>query len=216
MIIGVIVALDGEFEQMKKLLGGRTEGRLGNNEIILHKSGIGKVNAALEAVSLIDGYPLDCLISTGVAGGLDPSLKCLDMVAASEVVYHDVWCGEGNEYGQVQGFPARFKSNAVLYCKALETGARGGLVCSGDRFVNTSGEARAILDHFPEGIAVDMESGAIAQTCFVHDVPFLSIRIISDVAGENHQSDYDNFWESLADGSFEAIRRFLLSLPGEL
>ena len=70
--------------------------------------------------------------------------------------------------------------------------------------------------HFPDAIAVDMESGAIAQTCHIHGVPFLSLRIISDVAGEDHQEEYDNFWKTVADDSFEAVRTFLESLPESL
>jgi adenosylhomocysteine nucleosidase len=213
MKIGIIVALDGEFEQIKTLLGGKSEGRMGANEVVLRKSGIGKVNAALEAQSFINEHPLDCLVSSGVAGALCHKLKSLDVVAASQVVYHDVWCGEGNAYGQVQGYPERFAANGVLLGCALRAGAREGLLASGDYFVNSSAEASAILARFPEAIAVDMESGAIAQTCHKHGVPFLSLRIISDVAGENHQSEYDDFWKSISDGSFEAVRRFLENLP---
>ena len=213
MKIGIIVALDGEFEQMKKLLGGRSEGVVAGNEVVLHRSGIGKVNAALEAQSFINEYPLDCMVSTGVAGGLSGELAAMDVIAASEVVYHDVWCGEGNAYGQVQGFPERFAADAGLYACALASGAKGGLLASGDFFVSGSEQADAILGHFPEALAVDMESGAIAQTCHKHGVPFLSLRIISDTAGENHQGEYDDFWKSISEGSFDSVRNFLLNLP---
>ena len=216
MKIGLIVALPKEYEQMRKLLGGRSEGVVGRNEVVVRMCGIGKVNAALGAAALIDEYPLDCLVSTGVAGGLDPSLRSLDLFAAREVVYHDVWCGEGNAYGQVQGLPERFRASEVLYSTALGTGARGGLLCSGDFFVDTSAQAEAILGRFPEGMAVDMESGALAQVCFLHGVPFLSLRIISDTAGEDHQGEYDNFWASVAGDSFNAVRNFLDALPSEL
>ena len=182
----------------------------------MRHSGMGKVNAALGAQAFINEYPLDCLISSGVAGGLSHELRSLDLVAASQVVYHDVWCGEGNAYGQVQGLPERFDTCAPLLAKAAQAGAKTGLFASGDFFISTSAEAQAILDHFPEAIAVDMESGAIAQTCHIHGVPFLSLRIISDVAGEDHQAEYDNFWKTVADDSFEAVRRFLESLPEKI
>ena len=223
MKIGLIFALQQEYEQVRKLLGGRSEGVVGQNEVVVRMSGMGKVNAALGAAEFINEYPLDCLVSTGVAGGLDPSLRSLDVVAAREVVYHDVWCGEGNAYGQVQGLPERFRTNDVLYAKALATGARGGLFCSGDFFISGceveivfANQAKAILDHFPEGMAVDMESGALAQVCHLHDVPFISLRIISDTAGEDHQSEYDNFWAAVAEDSFNAVRNFLNALPSEL
>ena len=216
MKVGIIVALDGEYEQIRMLLGGRDEGRVGANEVVLRKSGIGKVNAALETQRFIKAHPLACLVSTGVAGALCHELKSMDVVAASQVVYHDVWCGEGNAYGQVQGCPERFIANAVLLDCALQTGAREGLLASGDFFISNSGQAAAILANFPEAIAVDMESGAIAQTCHKHGVPFLSLRIISDVAGEDHQSEYDNFWKSISDSSFKALRGFLEHLPKNL
>ncbi len=216
MKIGIIAALDSEFVQIRSLLGGRTEGIVGGNEIIIRKSGIGKVNAALCAAEFIGEYPLDCIVNTGVAGGLDPSLKCFDMVAAREVVYHDVWCGAGNAYGQVQGLPERFRSNDTLYAKAMEAGAKGGLLCSGDFFISTSAQAEGVLAHFPGGLAVDMESGAISQVCCMRGVPFLCLRIISDAAGGDHQCEYDNFWAALADGSFAAVRRFLEILPSSL
>ncbi|MCR5561092.1 MAG: 5'-methylthioadenosine/S-adenosylhomocysteine nucleosidase [Bacteroidales bacterium] len=216
MTIGLTVALEGEYKQMLGLLGGRSEGSIGANRIIVRHSGMGKVNAALGAQAFINEYPLDCLISSGVAGGLSHELRSLDLVAASQVVYHDVWCGEGNAYGQVQGLPERFDTCDPLLAKAAQAGAKTGLFASGDFFISTSAEAQAILDHFPEAIAVDMESGAIAQTCHIHGVPFLSLRIISDVAGEDHQAEYDNFWKTVADDSFEAVRRFLESLPEKI
>lgn len=216
MKIGVLVALEGEYQQMQNLLGGRSEGRVGANEIVVRRCGIGKVNAALGAQAFINEYPLDCLVSSGVAGGLSQTLESLDLVAASEVAYHDVWCGEGNAYGQVQGLPERFTCHPTLLAAAKAAGATTGLFASGDFFISNSDEAEAILAHFPDAIAVDMESGAIAQTCHIHGVPFLSLRIISDVAGEGHQEEYDNFWKTVADDSFEAVRTFLESLPESL
>ena len=216
MKIGVMVALDGEYEQIKKLLGGRSEGHIGKNEVVVRHSGMGKVNAALAAQSFINEYPLDCIMSSGVAGGLSPELGSLDLVASSDVVYHDVWCGEGNAYGQVQGLPDRFHCNETLYNAAIKAGATGGLFASGDFFISNTDEAEAILSHFPEAIAVDMESGALAQTCHIHGIPFLSIRIISDRAGENHQEEYDNFWKTVENDSFAAIRTFLENLPDSL
>ncbi|MBQ1619090.1 MAG: 5'-methylthioadenosine/adenosylhomocysteine nucleosidase [Bacteroidales bacterium] len=218
MKIGVIVALDQEYSELHRLLGGRAEGMIGNNEIVLAKSGIGKVNAALGAAKLINEYPLDCIVNTGVAGGLSPKLGSLDVIAAERVVYHDVWCGAGNAYGQVQGLPEMFRSHPTLYGTALSLGPKvhGGLLASGDFFISSKAEADAILARFPDAVAVDMESAAIAQTCWLHGVPFLSLRIISDVAGEDHQSEYDNFWATVAEDSFNAVREFLEALPANL
>ena len=82
---------------------------LGSNRVILTQCGIGKVNAAVGATELIRRFAPDCIVSTGVAGGIDACLKVTDVVASDSLAYHDVWCGDGNEYGQVQGLPAVYK-----------------------------------------------------------------------------------------------------------
>ena len=112
MKIGIITAMSMEHEQVVRLLNEKKEytgghfsftvGEAGGNTLILMQCGIGKVNAAAGAVELISRFQPDCIISTGVAGGIDDCLKVMDVVASSHIVYHDVWCGEGNEYGQVQ------------------------------------------------------------------------------------------------------------------
>ena len=85
--------------------------------------------------------------------------------------YIDVWCGEGNAYGQVQGFPTFFRGDDTLYNCALsldtETPIHGGLICTGDKFITDRTELNAIKQNFPEGLAVDMESAAIAQVCHI-------------------------------------------------
>ena len=121
MKIGIITAMSSEHKQVAQLLKERceksegiynyTEGKIKDNIVILTQCGIGKVNAAAGAVELIRTYQPDCIISTGVAGGIDNCLKVMDVVASNQIVYHDVWCGEGNAYGQIQGLPTFFKAN---------------------------------------------------------------------------------------------------------
>ena len=78
-----------------------TIGTNGAHELILTQSGIGKVSSAIRAYELIDRYHPDCVLNTGVAGGIDASMRVMDIVVGSEIVYHDVWCGEGNAWGQI-------------------------------------------------------------------------------------------------------------------
>lgn len=67
-----------------------------------------------------------------------------------------------------------------------------------------------ILQSFPKAAAVDMESGAIAQTCHLYHIPFISFRIISDVPlKDTEASQYYNFWEQIAHDSFEVTKDFL-------
>ena len=192
-------------------------GSTGRHDIILSQSGIGKVNAAMRTYEMIDKFHPDIIINSGVAGGIDASTRVMDMVVGTEVVYHDVWCGEGNEYGQVQGLPDRFAGNKELVEKVLTAneGKRvyGGLICSGDKFITDRNELNEIKARFPEGMACDMESGAIAQVCHICNIPFISMRIISDTPGvEGHWEQYTNFWEAAPQQSFAILRNTIENL----
>ena len=220
MKVGIIIAMSSEYNEMLKLLGGKAEGEIAGNRIILRESGIGKVNAAVKAVEMIKQEQPDCIISTGVAGGAGKGVRIMDIVVGREIVYHDVWCGDGNEYGQVQGLPARFRPDDTLYNIAMsikgESCIHGGLICSGDYFVGPE-QLEAIRKRFPEGLAVEMESGALAQVCHIYGIPFLSFRVISDSPEEEgNYSQYIDFWSTVAETSFKNIRRFLEALPKSL
>ena len=220
MKAGIIIAMSSEYNEMLKLLGGKAEGEIAGNRIILRESGIGKVNAAIKAVEMIKQEQPDCIISTGVAGGAGKGVRIMDIVVGREIVYHDVWCGDGNEYGQVQGLPARFRSDDTLYNIAMsikgESSIHGGLICSGDYFVGPE-QLEAIRKRFPEGLAVEMESGALAQVCHIYGIPFLSFRVISDSPEEEgNYSQYIDFWSTVAETSFKNIRCFLEALPKSL
>ena len=231
MKIGIITAMSSEQKQLANQLENPTErkegpftyteGTIKNNTIILMQCGIGKVNAAAGAVEMIRNFAPDCIISTGVAGGIDSCLNVMDVVVSSRIVYHDVWCGEGNAYGQIQGLPLYFTGNEPLYQCAIsldtETAIHGGLICSGDKFITDRQELETIKANFPEGLAVDMESASIAQVCHLYEVPFISFRIISDTPGaEKHLEQYKNFWGEMADRSFHVTEAFLKALPNKL
>ena len=215
MKVAVLVAMSAERARIAELVSG---GRIGPNEIVLVETGIGKVNAALGAAELIRAERPDCLVSTGVAGGLAPDLRVIDVVAAAQVAYHDVDCGPGTVPGQVQGCPPRFDADPrLLALAAAVPGVRVGLVASGDSFVSAQAARDAVLRVQPDAIAVEMESGALAQTCLRFGVPFLSLRAISDTPGADaHVAQYESFWRDLADRSFGAARAFLESLPETL
>ena len=231
MKIGIIAAMASEREQLARLVKGmRTEqhglfeytvGRLGGNTLYIMECGIGKVNAAVGASELMAHMQPDVVVSTGVAGGIDEKAGVMEVVAASEVVYHDVWCGNGNEVGQIQDMPARFVCDGRLLSVAVSLDAsvpvHAGLICTGDKFITERAELDAIKAEFPEGLVVDMESAAIAQVCHLYRVPFISFRIISDTPGADaHWQQYENFWETMADRSFGVVRTFLEGLPSSL
>ena len=222
--------MDKEFAQLKTLLNDcRTErhhfkdfviGTLDGAEIILQQCGIGKVNSAIGAVEMIDSYQPDLVMSTGVAGGADVTLSPLDVVVAAECTYHDAYCGEEVARGQIMGQPARFVSPKALVDKALALSGvvdgikiRSGLTVSGEWFVDSREKMRQILADFPDAVAVDMESCSIAQTCHIYQTPFISFRIISDVPLKDHKGvQYFDFWNRMAEGSFEITRHYLKAL----
>ncbi len=231
MKIGVIVAMDKEFAQLRLLLDDVQEsahdgeamvtGRMGDREVMLMRCGIGKVNSAIGAVELMRAYEPDLVVSTGVAGGADVTLRVGDVVVSTECVYHDVYCGSECAPGQVLGLPATFPSPKELISKALalneqpegDTQVRAGQIVTGDWFVDSREKMRAILDTFPHATAVDMESCSIAQACHLRHTPFISFRVISDVPLKDEKAaQYFDFWERLANGSFTVTRRFLQSL----
>ena len=208
MKIGIIVAMDKELQQLRPLFP--------EDKVILQKSGIGKVNAAIQTVEMIRQYKPDVIISSGCAGGNGDDINVQDVVVSSELAYHDVYCGEAighSVYGQVQGMPARFQADPYLLEKALLTGAKPGLIVTGDWFVDTKDKMREIIGHFPEAKAVDMESCAIAQACHINKVPFISFRVISDIPlRDTDASQYHNFWDTIAQNSVQVTKTFIESL----
>ena len=209
MKIGMIVAMDKELKQLRPLFP--------EDKVILQKSGIGKVNAAIQTVEMIRQYKPDVIISSGCAGGNGDDVNVQDVVVSSELVYHDVYCGTAIDsttvYGQVQGLPARYQADPYLLEKALLTGAKPGLIVTGDWFVDSKDKMLEIISHFPEAKAVDMESCAIAQACYINKVPFISFRVISDIPlRDTDASQYHNFWDTIAENSFHVTKTFIESL----
>lgn len=210
MKIGIIVAMDKEYAQLEKVFSGR-------KDIVLQKCGIGKVNSAIGTVEMIREHRPDLIISSGCAGGADKNLNVMAVVVARECAYHDAYCGDNCEYGQILGMPARFKAPEELVEKALTLNVDGsrmnivdGLTVSGEWFVDSKDKMRSILEHFPDAKAVDMESCSIAQTCFRYNVPFLSFRVISDVPlKDTKASQYFDFWDRVAQDSFEVTKNFV-------
>lgn len=220
MKIAVIVAMQKELRLLLPLISDpRTitanditfhSGTIGRHEVVVQQCGIGKVNAAIGALTLIDTFHPDIVISTGVAGGTGSDAGILDVVLADEVAYHDVWCGPGTEPGQAAGCPPRFACAATDTLLPHIPGARKGLVASGDIFVSTPEEVQRILTLYPEAKAVEMESGAVAQVCHFKNIPFICLRVISDTPGKaDNIAQYNNFWEDAPRRTFNALEAIL-------
>ena len=214
MKIGIIVAMDKELQQLQHLF---TDGN-----VVVEKCGIGKVNAALGVAEMIRRHRPDVIVSSGCAGGNGDDIHVQDVVVGAEVSYHDVYCGTSIDqtivYGQVQGMPARYKADEQLMAKACRVKCEGfsvqpGLIVTGDWFVDSKDKMRDIISHFPEAKAVDMESAAIAQTCYKYGVPFISFRVVSDIPlRDTDASMYHDFWNTIAENSFQVTKTFVESL----
>jgi adenosylhomocysteine nucleosidase len=214
MKIGIIVAMDKELQQLQQVFK--------NSDVLVEKCGIGKVNAALGAQRMINEFHPDCIISSGCAGGNGDDINVQDVVVSKELCYHDVYCGKAIDdttiYGQVQGLPARYQADPYLLSKAIslqptDIALHPGLIVTGDWFVDSKDKMREIVGHFPEAKAIDMESCAIAQTCYINKVPFISFRVISDVPlRDTNASQYHNFWDTIAEHSFQVTKSFVESL----
>lgn len=242
MKIGIIVAMDKEFTQLRTLLdNSHTERKNGKDfvigeldthrttddgqplthQLIMQQCGIGKVNAAIGAVEMINNYKPDLVLSTGVAGGADINMNPLDIVVGTRYYYHDVYCGSEVQRGQFVGMPPFFVAPKEFVEKAEDSAnaqqqtanLHAGPIVSGDWFVDSREKMMSILENFPDAKAVDMESCAIAQTCYIYKVPFISFRIISDVPLKDEKAaQYFDFWNRMAEGSFNATRRFLMNI----
>ena len=222
MKIGIIVAMDKELSLLLPLMADVSEitmngftfhtGALAGHDIVACKCGIGKVNAAVGALTLIENFHPMMIVNTGVAGGTgataDPA-RVLDVVLASEIAYHDVWWGPGTVPGEAAGCPARFVCPLPAEIRS-QLNVKEGLLASGDIFVDNPDDLHRILALYPDAKAVDMESAAIAQVCYIKNVPFVCIRVVSDTPGDGgNAAAYESFWTAAPERTFDEVEKLL-------
>lgn len=228
MKIAILVAMDKELNLLLNIMPEKKElkignrayyiGNIDNKSVVVGKCGIGKVNSALSTYKLIENQAPDIVINSGVAGGVDGSLGIGSILIADAVTYNDVWCGPGTEYGAADGFPKILEpsQNVISVGKSLFKDNRNvhfGLIASGDKFIHTKEEVDEIKKHFPDALAVDMESASIAQTCTESGVPFAIIRVMSDTPGaEENISQYTNFWGKAPEKTFGCLSELISHL----
>lgn len=225
MKIGIIVAMSKELALLRPILNSTDttvvnglqflHGSVANHQVVALQCGIGKVNAAIGTVTMIEHFAPDCIINTGVAGGADKQVSIMDIVVGEKVAYYDVWCGPECEIGVVQGLPPYFcASKSIIEKMPKSPLLKYGLIVSGDQFVESIQKVEKIKENFPDAFAIDMESGAIAQVCELMKVPFLSMRVVSDSPGASHNSmiQYQNFWEDAPVHTLKIVEQLLHNL----
>jgi adenosylhomocysteine nucleosidase len=214
--IAVIGAMEEEIEVLKNKMTAVTtamlgcceyyQGELNGKTIILTKSGIGKVAAAVATTLLINNFKPDLIINTGSAGGYDSDLKVGDIVISDEVRFHDIdVTAFGYEIGQMAQQPAAFKADPKLIDLALQASSKfsditikKGLICTGDIFMADPVKAEIARKNFPTMKACEMEAAAIAQVCHQFHRPFIIIRSLSDIAGKKSELSFEEFLPTAA------------------
>jgi adenosylhomocysteine nucleosidase len=233
-MIGIIGAMEDEVALLREYLGnyqtlktGEFEfysGTLEGKQVVLLRSGIGKVRAAVGCATLIHLFKPDFIINTGSAGGIEPALRFGDAVISTGLVYHDVDVTAFNYApGQLPGQPTVFPVDEALIIRAEQAvdelkgehilpqdfNHRRGLIGSGDVFMWEAERIAAVRRLFPDLAAVEMEGAAIAHCCRLFSVPALVIRALSDVAGAESPAAFKEFLPLASRNSAEIVRRIV-------
>ena len=199
----ILDALKAEGNVKETRAGGTVyyEGAIGGRQIVLARSGVGKVNAAICAQSMILQFGADFIINSGIAGAIGKGLGVLDVVVSSDAVYHDMDASAwGYKVGQVPQMDIySFEADKTMVKKIQEIfptlpEAKGhklavGRIASGDQFVADK-ELKARIVQNVNPLCVEMEGAAIAHACCLRNVPFVVIRTLSDMADDNEETTY--------------------------
>lgn len=230
-LIGIIGAMEEEVIMLREQMSVKNvrsiahieyaKGRLGNREVVLAKSGIGKVNAAMCAQIMIDIFQVDALINLGVAGALSPDLNICDVVISNDFIQHDV---DVTAFGYNKGEIPRletsiFKADSHLVhlvekaCEVLDPKIeiKTGRILSGDKFISKAEVREELYKNFA-GDCTEMEGAAIAQVCHLNRVAFVGIRSISDKADNTANMDFNEFTRQAAINSSKLLLKLLSSM----
>lgn len=225
-MIGIIGAMDIEVAILRdKMVNPTVEtisgvdfirGKLEGRDVVLARSGVGKVFAAICAQTMILKYGVKAIINSGVAGTLTGELHIGDVAISTACVQHDMDTSPvGDPVGLLSGInvvelPAdtTLVGELDMVCADAGVNHRLGVIATGDQFVASHERRDWIRDQF-KAIAVEMEAGSIAHVCYVNRVPFASIRVISDEASGDVHIDYMTFVKKAAATSSDITLRWL-------
>lgn len=231
MKIGIIGAMAVEVDGIKALMENKStekigaveyySGTLGTAEAVVAEAGVGKVNAAVCAQTMILKYNPDIVINTGVAGGLSPELEIGDIAVATNVVEHDMdTTPVGDEPGYITGLNTVYiETDEEITDKLLNIANRlerikaiKGTIASGDQFIASNEQREKIMHNFPTAIAAEMEGASIGHVCAMSQKPFAVLRAISDGANSGSVEDFPAFVKLAAKRSIEIMVNLLKEL----
>ncbi len=210
MRIGIIGAMHLECEYFREKLDETvhsqyldikiTRGQWSGHEICLLESGIGKVNATLATEWLARDFKPELVINTGSAGGIKTGAKVGDFVFADKVCHHDVDVSPiGFKFGELPRLPVYYpiKSHWLnrldQVATALDDSHHIGTIATGESFIYHDHQVLQIQQRFDQVIACEMEAAAVAQVCHLHEIDFLILRNLSDVAGAEAQTSFNQY-----------------------
>lgn len=229
--IGIIGAMDLEVEHLKgEMQISRIVDKAGMEfytgilkgvDVVIVRSGIGKVNAGLCAQILADVFQVTHIINTGVAGSLNAKLDIGDILISRDALYHDVDVRIfGYQLGEVPQMGCReFKADkamieaAVSSCKEVnpDIHVEVGRILSGDQFISDKAKKETLIADF-QGDCTEMEGAAIAHSAYLNKIPFVIIRAISDKADDSAEMDYPTFEREAAKHSAKLVEHMITLL----
>lgn len=221
---GIIGAMELEVEQLKSKMTVSNivmkagmefyEGTLNGASVVVVRSGIGKVNAALCVQILVDLFEVTHIINTGVAGSLNAALDIGDILISKDAIHHDMDTTIfGYQLGEVPQMGTReFKADERLMslaknsCEKVNEGIHAivGRVVSGDQFISSKEVKERLIANF-QGDCAEMEGASIAHGAYLNNVPFVIIRAISDKADDSAEMDYPSFERAAAAHSAKLV-----------
>ncbi|MCJ1748307.1 5'-methylthioadenosine/adenosylhomocysteine nucleosidase [Mammaliicoccus sciuri] len=225
-MIGIIGAMEEEVEILKSSIENREtiqiahvifyKGNIEDKQVVLAQSGIGKVNAAITATLLINEFKPNLIINTGSAGSVDNELNIGDIIISNKVYYHDVNATAfGYKLGQVPSMPEFYETDKELIDLAkssieqLDLNGIVGEVATGDSFIGSIDQRKVIKSNFPTASVVEMEAGAIAQTCYQYNVPIIVTRAVSDLADKESDVTFEEFLKVACVNSSKIVKLLL-------
>lgn len=230
-MIGIIGAMEEEVAALKDSMEVQEtteqasmifcKGVLCGKEVVIVRSGIGKVNAGICAQILVDRFGVDTLINTGIAGSLDAKIDIGDMVISTDALHHDMDATEfGYPIGQIPRMEAlSFPANEELLKKAVQASEKAnpeihtftGRIASGDQFIASREIKDRIVENF-HPLCVEMEGAGIAQAAYLNQVSYVIIRAISDKADNSASVDYPTFERQAIAHSVRLVKELLTIL----
>lgn len=225
MKIGIIGAMDEEIRLLKENIQISDEfvkatitfyvGTFQGKDVVICKSGVGKVNAAITTQLLIDHFSVSQIIFTGVAGAVDPTLDIGDIVISTSAVQHDLDATAlGFKKGEVPMFayPSDFSASdhLILLAENAASTFKGinvvkGRILSGDQFI-ANHQVVAQLGEMFEGKCVEMEGASVAHVAMLNNIPFVIIRSMSDKANGEANVNFAEFTKLASERSFSIVR----------